>query len=325
MIDTTRFQAGLRRCARAGVVALLLPALASCAMMKKKAIGSLGDTLASGGSVYESDDDPDLVGQALPFGLKLIESLLAEVPEHPGLLLAACRGFTTYSYAYVHLDADIVADQDLDRAREMRARARRLYRRAHAYGVRGLEVAHPGIGARLESNPVAAVADLGKKDVPMLYWTAAALGLGISASRNDAEMLARLPEVDAMIDRALALDEAWQEGALHEFEIILVGASPGSTIQDIDGIRGHYDRALALSGGKRAGLYLTYAETVSVRRQDAGEFRALVDTALAVDPDAYLDVRLANLLAQRRGRWLLGRIDAMFLDPGGTTSEEATP
>jgi len=321
----SRFRRGLHQCFRAGVVALLLPALASCATIKRKAIGSLGDTLASGGSVYESDDDPDLVGQALPFGLKLIESLLAEVPEHPGLLLAACRGFTTYSYAYVHLDADIVADQDLEKAREMRARARRLYRRAHAYGVRGLEVTHPGIGARLEKDPVAAAAELGKKDVPMLYWTAAALGLGISASRNDAEMLARLPEVNAMIDRALALDEPWQEGALHEFEIILVGASPGSTIHDIDDIRGHYDRALALSRGKRASLYLTYAETVSVRQQNAAEFRDLVEKALAVNPDAYPDLRLANLLARRRGRWLLERIDAMFLDPGGANSEETTP
>ena len=62
-----------------------------------------------------------------------------------------------------------------------------------------------------------------------------------------------------------------------------------------------------------------------MRRQDAGEFRTPVDKALAMDPDAHLDVRLANLLAQRRARWLLGRIDAMFLDPGGATSEETTP
>jgi predicted anti-sigma-YlaC factor YlaD len=311
--------------ARFLAAALVLAALPSCTMIKRKAIGSLGDTLASGGTVYEADDDPDLVGQALPFGLKLIESLLAEVPDHPGLLLAACRGFTTYTYAYVHLDADIVADRDIALARAMRARAGRLYRRARAYGLRGLERKHPGIGARLQGDPRAAAAELEQDDLPLLYWTAAALGLGISANRNDPEMLARLPEVNALIDRALDIDEAWQEGALHEFEIILVGTRPGSSIHDLDDIRRHYERALALSGGKRAGLYLTYAETVSVRRQDAGEFRALLERALAIDPDTHVEVRLANLLAQRRALWLLDRIDAMFLDASPAAAGETPP
>ena len=67
------------------VTVLLLPLGCS---VKKFAIGKLGDALASGGSVYQSDDDLELVAQALPFGLKLIESLLAEVPDHSGLLLA---------------------------------------------------------------------------------------------------------------------------------------------------------------------------------------------------------------------------------------------
>ena len=36
----------------------------------------------------------ELVREAVPFSLKLIESLLAESPRHRGLLLAACKGFT---------------------------------------------------------------------------------------------------------------------------------------------------------------------------------------------------------------------------------------
>ena len=40
--------------------------------------------------MYETDDDLVLVGDALPFGLKLTESLLAQSPNHRGLLLTAC-------------------------------------------------------------------------------------------------------------------------------------------------------------------------------------------------------------------------------------------
>ncbi len=47
-----------------------------------------------------------MVGQAIPFGLKTIEALLEEVPDHRGLLVAAASGFTQYAYAYVALPAD---------------------------------------------------------------------------------------------------------------------------------------------------------------------------------------------------------------------------
>jgi hypothetical protein len=50
------------------------------------AVNKLGNALASGGSTFESDDDPDLVGQALPFSLKLMESLepRTRIPDAAG-------------------------------------------------------------------------------------------------------------------------------------------------------------------------------------------------------------------------------------------------
>jgi predicted anti-sigma-YlaC factor YlaD len=78
--------------------------------------------------------------------------------------------------------------------------------------------------------------------------------------------------------------------------------------------RRHLDRALALSQGRRAAPLVGFAETVSVGRQDKAEFKQLLDRALAVDPDAVPDQRLANVLAQRRARWLLGRVDELFVE-----------
>src|SRR5262245_23362409 len=77
------------RVARIGSLALML---CGCSI-KKMAINRLGDALAGGGNTFASDDDPELVKAAVPFSLKLIESLLAESPSHPGLLLAATSGF----------------------------------------------------------------------------------------------------------------------------------------------------------------------------------------------------------------------------------------
>lgn len=299
-----------------------LPAATGCAGIKRFAINKLGDTLAEGGSVYETDDDLELVGSALPFGLKLIESLLAQSPGHRGLLLAASQGFTSYAYGYVDLEADEVAETDLDRGKRMRARARRLYIRAHRYGMRGLEISCPGIGERMAADPDGAAAAAERSDVPLLYWSAASLGLAISAARDDAAMLARLPEVAALLDRAKALDEDWQEGALHEFEITFAGARSGFSLADVPRLKRHFDRAKELSGGRRASLFVTYAEAVSVRTQDAVEFRALLGEALGIDPDAHERLRLTNLISQRRARWLMSRIEELFLDPEGTGPTE---
>jgi predicted anti-sigma-YlaC factor YlaD len=200
----------------------------------------------------------------------------------------------------------------------MAARARRLYERAQGYGMHGLEHFYPGFTEELATDPEAAAARVAPEDVPLLYWNAAALGLAISVSRGDAHMLAQLPEVEALLARALELDEAWEDGALHEFAIVLAGAGTGFDPGTVPALREHYERALELSGGTSAALFVTWAESVSVPMQDAVEFRAMLERALAIDPDDHEENRLMNLVSQRRARWLLGRIDDLFLDPEGT-------
>ena len=85
------------RFARTVLLCCALAGIAGCSV-REYALRSMGDALASGGDVYASDEDIELVGAATPFGLKTIESLLAEVPDHKGLLLAAARVFPPYSY-----------------------------------------------------------------------------------------------------------------------------------------------------------------------------------------------------------------------------------
>ena len=301
------------------LLALLAGTTLGCSV-RRFAISKIGDAIASGGTTYESDEDIQLVGDALPFGLKLIESLLAEVPRHKGLLLAACQGFTTYSYLYVQQDADVVAETNLSQANQLRTRARKLYLRAHGYCLRGLEVRYKGIGERLWAEPSAAASIVRKKDVPLLYWNAAALGLAISVSKSDASMLARLPEVEAAVDRALELDESWNDGALHEFLVVFASAKPGEP--DFDRIRKHFQRALELSQGKHAGLFVAYAEAVMVPKQNRAEFRALLEKGLAIDPDKHKDVRLANLVAQQRALRLMARTDDLILRETSLTTEE---
>lgn len=298
------------------VIAVVLCALAySACSVKKYAIKQVGDSLNSGPSVFETDDDIELVGDALPFSLKFVETLLAEVPNDPDLLITACRGFVLYSYGYVDFEAERIIETDLDEGRRQRDRARSLYTRAMGYGLQGLERLYPGFENRLKTDPVAAAGMLNpnkaSRDVPFLYWTAAALGLAISVAKDDAALLARIPEVEAMLNRAIELDTGWDDGALHAFAVTFEGAKPtGGSRQAIDQ---SFRTAEQMSGGADAGLYVSYAENVAIPEQDAVLFRDMLAKALAVDPDAAPARRLANLIAQRRARWLLDRIEDLFL------------
>jgi predicted anti-sigma-YlaC factor YlaD len=298
---------------RLGVL-LLVPccALAGCSI-KKMAVNSLGNALSSGVSSYATDNDPELIREATPFGLKTIESLLQESPKHKGLLLAACSGFTQYGYAFVEQDADFAEATDVERAKALRARARNLYRRAFEYGLRGFEVDAPDFRTRLRSNPEEAVAKATKEQVPLLYWTGSALGAAISISKDDAELTAQQPEMEALMRRALALDEAYDRGSIHEFFIAWEarGEAVGGSIQKA---RQHFERALELSKGERAWPYVDFAEVVSVSTQNRKEFGELLQKALAIDPNAVVDSRLTNLIAQQRARWLLGRVDDLFVE-----------
>ena len=303
-------------CSRCGIVVLLSCFLVTGCSIRKMTVNKLGDAIAAGGTTFASDDDPELVKAAVPFSLKLMESLLEESPKHKELLFAVASGFTQYAFAFVQQDADEMEEKDLAAASEMRARARRLYLRARDYGLRGLEVKLPGFGKSLRGNPGAAVRVAKASDVPLLYWTAVSWAAAIADSKDNPDLIGDLPIVEALIGRALELNESYDRGAIHSFLITYEMSREGAEGKPEDRARKHFDRAMDLCGGQLAGPLVALAEAVSVRNQNVGEFKELLNRALAINPDAKPEWRLVNLVMQRRARWLLSRIDELFLTTG---------
>lgn len=296
------------------LMAATISVVASSCSINRFAINKLGDALSGSSTTFASDDDLELVGQAVPFSLKLIESLLASTPNHEGLLLAAASGFTQYAYAFVQPLADSLEDRDAAQASRLRARVRRLNLRARDYGLRGLDVRHARFTERLRTDARAAVRAAAAGDVPFLYWTAAAWGSAISVSKDMPDLVADQLIVEALIDRALELDERFDEGAIHSFLISYEFARQGAKGEPAARARQHFERAVSLSGGHDAGPYVAYAEAVSLAAQDRKEFESVLGQALAIDPNATRERRLANLVMQRRARWLLSRAPDLFLD-----------
>jgi len=293
--------------------------------IRKTAVNKIGDALASSGTTFAADDDPQLVREAVPFSLKLIESLLAESPRHRGLLLAAASGFTQYTFAFIQQDADEAEDRDIAAATAMRTRAKKLYLRARNYGLRGLEVKHPGFEKAVRSDPRKAAATITKSsEAPFLYWTAAPWGAAISISKDDPDLIADQLIVEALIDRALELDEKFGDGAIHGFLISYEQARQGVPGDAAVRSQKHFDRAVELSKGNLASPFVTFAESVSIPKENRTQFVSLLKRALMVDPNARPEWKLENLVMQRRAQWLLDRADRLFLDEP-ETPEKASP
>jgi predicted anti-sigma-YlaC factor YlaD len=299
-------------------IALVLAAGAACSP-RGYALRNVADALSSTsqGGAFARDDDPELVGDAVPFALKTMEQLADSLPDHVGLRLALARGFTQYAYGWVQLPADDVAEKDLALAKAERERAVRLYLRARGYGLAGLQMTR-GIKIEelrgAEEQRTAALARATKEEVPLVYWTMAAWGAAMSLSKQDLDLVADVPAVAAMLDRALALDETFEEGALHEFALQIDPARPQGTTRVRQ--RAHFDRARELQKGKKISALVTYAEAVAGPGQDRPTFESLLREAVEFDVDqpAARDERLANVLTQRRARFLLAHESDILSD-----------
>jgi len=292
---------------------VLAGTLAGCSI-KNYAINSLADGLAGVSTTFTSDDDVELVADALPFGLKLYESLLAETPDHRGLLLTTASGFTQYAIGFLQEEAFVLEDSDLLRARHLRARASKLCLRGRAYAFRGLELNHPGMSQALLAGRTEVLGQATEDDVAFLYWAGVSWAGALSVDKGDLDLVAGLPYAAALVERSLELDEDYSGGAAHEFLITYEGGRSDAMGGSAARAREHYRRALELSHGHRVSVHLALAESVAVTQQNLDEFRELIAAALAIDVDADPALRLANTIYRQRALVLQQRIADLFIE-----------
>lgn len=276
--------------------------VASGCSMKQMALNRMASALADSTSVYERDNDPEFVRLAAPSTLKTVEMLLSQSPRHPQLLLTACRGFTEYSYGFLHVES-VTRAADAPVAQDLRDRAVRMYQRARGYCLSGLQIRHPGISPEtLGADPAAALRATTAEDVPWLYWTAMSWGAEIVLTPNPAARITEVATVRALLKRARDLNDTWDSGAIYEAMIPFDGLPPllgGSAAA----ARADFDKAQQLQDGKSVFAYVALAMVTS----NAAEKQRLLDAALAVDVQTITSRRLSNLIAQRYARALGAR------------------
>ena len=151
------------------------------------------------------------------------------------------------------------------------------------------------------------------EDVPYLYWTAAGWLAAYASDPFDVNIGVGVKKAAAMMETALRLNEAYNDGAIHDFFILYYGSLPRSMGGSEERARYHFKKAVELSRGLAASPYVALASTVSVANQNVKEFTDLLNKAMAIDVSKKTGNRLANIIAQRKARWLLDHTDDKFL------------
>src|SRR5512135_925741 len=111
-----RGSAGARRRV-APVPALALVVLLSGCSINKLALRKVSSLLTSTSSsnVFSSDNDPEFVAQALPFAVKLYESLLGSLPDNTALRVRTGSLYIMYANAFIETPAEMRPREDMEK------------------------------------------------------------------------------------------------------------------------------------------------------------------------------------------------------------------
>ena len=301
------------RCVFIGLLCLIL-FLTSCSI-NRMAMNMVANALTSDGSaeVFTGDSDPELVGDALPFAIKMYEALLSQNPNHQGLINMTGSMFVMYANAFVQGPAEMLPFYMFEERQAAQDRAKNLYLRGLELLTRGLELKYRGFSTAFADGRLPEfLSRMRKADVPALYWSAAAGFLAYSIDLLDFELSARIPEWTAMIHRAYELDPNFNVAAFDEFFIIFYASLPELLGGDVERARYHFRRALEKTDGNSASAFVSYAQAISVPAQDYDTFREHLEKALAIDVDRDVSTRLVNIMSQRRAQWMLNHAWTFF-------------
>jgi len=279
-----------------GAVLLLVGAASSgCASMASQVTRGLAANLVA---AILDQPDPETVRQGAPAYLLLVDGLIQGAPESEELLRAGAELYSAYASAFV---------TEPERAQLLAATAR-------SYGLRALCRANRhfcGAEALPFDEFRAVLAQLRRRDVPSLHAAAAAWAGWIQANSSDFRAVADTARVRAMMERVVALDERWDGGSAHLYLGVLDTLLPPALGGRPEDGKAHFQRAIALSGGRNLMAKVLYARHYARLVFDREEHDRLCREVLTASPVAP-GLTLVNTLAQQQARQLLASADEYF-------------
>lgn len=286
------------------IVISLLFALSgwSCGVINTVAVNATTNIVDYGlESVFE-ESDLDFAERAIPGNMVLLEALYrAKEKDDEHLAFLLTQGYTGYTLGFVE-------DVDAERAKA-------LYARARNYGSRALSLKNEEFARSMENDAAAfknSLAQFGKEDVPLIFWTANAWGNLVNVSISDPAVLVDLPKVNAMMEFVLQHDESYFYGSAHLYFATILATVPKNLGGKPDSARYHFERCFELGQNKFLLPYVYMAKSYCVQVQDRELFQKLLTTVDETSLEVLPEQRLVNAIAKRKAKKLAERIDDLF-------------
>jgi len=304
------------------VIAMVAMLLDSCAVLRSA-------QRAEG--VFLSEEDPSLAADTFPLLIKASEILLEGSPQDQGKLVSTASLYVMYGSAFIQGEAEFLPDSRYGEKQEANARAGAFYTRALkrlepalerrapgliaalAKGAKG--AASPSTGSMATADPKILLARLKAPDVPLLYWTAAALLAKYSLNPLDMDGSRALLIAPILLNRAEQLSPGWNKGSVQELFVSFYAAMPEYMGGGMTLAEAAWNKAFSYSKGSSASLYVSRAVSFAVPADDYSAFKKNLELALAIDVDTNPESRLSTEIAKRRARRLLASADSYFLIP----------
>ena len=281
------------------LVVLIPSLLSACSLGQMVARSSL--TIVDNGVIsMNRETDLALAKAAIPANLKLVESLVVELPAHRELRIHAAQGFYGYAFGFVEDESP--------------ARASALYQRGLKHALVALESS--GLRGQIDTMPTAELqqklASLGRDAVPGLFWAASNWAKWIDLNRTEPARLSELDKVAALMQRALALDETFYFGGPHLFFGVWYGSRPPMLGGNFALAEDHFAKARNVTQGKLLIVDLLYAQYLAVQQSKRETFHAKLTSVANAPPDIFPEMALANVITQHKARQLLLKEEELF-------------
>jgi hypothetical protein len=273
----------------------VLAMLPGCRRMMASATTDLANNLSA---AIANHDDPATVEAGGPAYLLMLDGLIHSDPRNEALLLKGASLYSTYASAFV---------DDPERARKLSSKALNYAERAlcvHAPDDCDLrKIPFEAFQIRLQ------VAE--REALPLFYTLGTTWAGWIQARKDDFEALAEISRVEAIMQRIIDLEEGYREGGAHVYMGVFAILVPPALGGQPEVARRHFERAIALSGGRNLMTKVIYAQQYARMVYDRELHDRLLNEVLAADPQVP-GLVLENTLARKRARELMVEADAYF-------------
>jgi hypothetical protein len=286
-------------CKRISSLFLLIALLTACATGKTMTVAATASLLEDVANASYKQSDLVLIRRGMPSYLMLIDGMVEALPDNKRLLISAAQLYASYASAFIQDEDQIYATA--------------LYARARDYALRALEQnGFKNPATRPFDDFEIGLYDLGKNDVPYIFWAASCWGSWISLNRGSMEAMAELPRVELLMKRVLELDEAFYYGGAHIFMGVLDASKPRVAGGDLDRARDHFLKAIELGDGKFLMARIYYADSYAKKAFDRELFISILEKVLATPADITPELTLLNTVAHTKAKEMLNQVDEYF-------------